>query len=1033
MIEDLPRDGLYDELLSKEKKELLKSNAFEKKLEAVDPAEFSTYAAIYLERFLRITLDNFKDKERIERGLELCNSFIKQLGKINKNFDESDFATEEILLSVLRKSKQKNLSQKILKHPGIPLSQSALLVNARDEFRIGAELKKEIQSADRIDFICSFIKWSGLRLIKEELKECIKSEVEVRVITTVYMGASDKRAIDELQKMGAKVKVSYDTRRTRLHAKAWLFHRNTGYSTAYVGSSNLSASAQTEGLEWNVRISNIESPHLIQKFEASFESYWNSEEFRIYDGTAAEGKILNEALNQESTIDFKQTFFDIRPYSFQKEILEKLELERVVKGRKRNLVVAATGTGKTVISAFDYKRFAKENTGSPKLLFVAHRKEILTQSLQTFRQVLKDSNFGELMVDGFHPNEWKHVFASVQSLHSKNLGFEPDHFDVVIIDEFHHAEAKTYQKLIEYLKPIYLLGLTATPERTDGVNVIDFFDGRAAAELRVWDAIEKGLLAPFQYFGVHDNTDLSNINWTRGRYDQSELEGLYTKNNDRIVFIEKELKDKVNDPSKMKALGFCVGVQHAEYMAEKFNQMGLPSISLSGKTDTHKRASAISKLQNGEINAIFTVDLFNEGVDIPDADTILFLRPTESATLFTQQLGRGLRLAEDKECLTVLDFIGYSNKKFSFANKFRALTNVHGRKLQRHVEDQFPVLPSGCAIELDKVSQSIVLQNIKESVAASRPKIVSYYNSVERPNSLIEFLSKTELTLEDLYRNDFYFTQLKRDSGLIKFEQTDEEKQFGRSIMRSIHLDSIERLKWSESFFSSSNVPKSSMLNIKETTFLQMWAANFGENDEITQLDKLLSRFWKYPEIVREYHDLVRYLLDEISHFTKAWENDFDIPLELHSRYSRDEILASFSDIRKGKLYQPREGVYYHKETKCNLLFVTLNKSEKDYSPSTMYRDYAISESLFHWQTQSNTKPSTKKGQRHIQHKEKGITPLLFIRNHKKDERRQTEPYFFVGPVELQKWEGSQPMDIVWKVKEPLPADIYRATSISNN
>jgi len=262
MIEDLLRDGLYDELLSKEKKELLKSNAFEKKLEAVDPAEFSTYAAIYLERFLRITLDNFKDRERIERGLELCNSFIKQLGKINKNFDESDFATEEILLSVLRKSKQKNLN-----HPGIPLSQSALLVNARDEFRIGAELKKETQSADRIDFICSFIKWSGLRLIKEELKECVNNGVEVRVITTVYMGASDKRAIDELQKMGAKVKVSYDTRRTRLYAKAWLFHRNTGYSTAYVGSSNLSASAQTEGLEWNVRISNIESPHLIQKLK----------------------------------------------------------------------------------------------------------------------------------------------------------------------------------------------------------------------------------------------------------------------------------------------------------------------------------------------------------------------------------------------------------------------------------------------------------------------------------------------------------------------------------------------------------------------------------------------------------------------------------------------------------------------------------------------------------------------------------------------------------------------------------------------
>ncbi|HKL15310.1 MAG TPA: DEAD/DEAH box helicase, partial [Balneolaceae bacterium] len=586
------------------------------------------------------------------------------------------------------------------------------------------------------------------------------------------------------------------------------------------------------------------------EIEASFESYWNSEDFRIYDGTEEEGKVLSEALNQESTIDFNQTFFDIRPYSFQKEILEKLKLERDVKGRSKNLVVAATGTGKTVISAFDYKEFAKEKTGSPKLLFVAHRKEILTQSLQTFRQVLKNSNFGELMVDGFQPNEWNHVFASIQSLHSKKFGFKPDHFDVVIIDEFHHAEAKTYQKLIDYLKPTYLLGLTATPERTDGVNVIDFFDGRAAAELRVWDAIEKGLLSPFQYFGVHDNTDLSNINWTRGRYDQSELESLYTKNDDRIVFIEKELKDKINDPLKMKALGFCVGVQHAEYMAEKFNHMGIPSISLSGKSDSKKRSSAISKLRNGEINAIFTVDLFNEGVDIPDADTILFLRPTESATLFTQQLGRGLRLADDKECLTVLDFIGYSNKKFSFANKFRALTNVHGRKLQRHVEDQFPVLPSGCAIELDKVSQSIVLKNIKESVAASRPKIVSYYNSVERPESLIQFLSKTELNLEDLYRNDFYFTQLKRESGLIKTEQTDEEKQFGRSIMRSIHLDSIERLKWSEDFFSRLTVPNSKKLNTKETTFLQMWAASFGENEEITQLDHLLDRFWKYPEIV---------------------------------------------------------------------------------------------------------------------------------------------------------------------------------------
>lgn len=637
------------------------------------------------------------------------------------------------------------------------------------------------------------------------------------------------------------------------------------------------------------------------------------------------------------------------------------------------------------------------------------------------------------MVDGFKPNDWNHVFASIQSLHSGEFNFKSDHFDAVIIDEFHHAEASTYQRLLDYIEPQYLLGLTATPERTDGRNVMDFFEGKATAELRVWDAIEKGLLSPFQYFGVHDNTDLSNVNWVRGRYDQRELEELYTSSDDRIAFIEKELNDKVKNPLEMKALGFCVGVQHAEYMANKFNAMGIPSIHLSGNSDRSTRDSAISELRKGKVNAVFTVDLFNEGVDIPEVDTILFLRPTESSILFTQQLGRGLRLSEGKECLTVLDFIGYSNKKFSYSKKFSSLVNVHGRKLERHVENEFPVLPTGCAIELDKVSQEIVLDNIKNSIASNRPQILSLYNNVDRPNSLQQFFDKTELHLEDFYKNDLYFTQLKRDAGILKTEQTDEEKSFGRSIIRSIHLDSISRLKWSIDFFSFSEVPSINNLTNKELSFLKMWAANFGEREDISRLEKLINRFWSYPELVHEYRELMVCLLNEVTHKTRFWKNPHNIHLELHARYGRNEIMAAFNDIRKGKLYLPREGVYYHKETKCNLLFVTLNKSERDYSPSTMYRDYAISDTLFHWQTQSNTKPTTKKGIRHLEHIEKGITPLLFIRNQRRDERRETEPYFFVGPVKLNKWEGSQPMDIIWKVEEPLPADIYRATSVSKN
>lgn len=1028
------KEGLYDELLSIKKSALIDDHEAISNIEEVDPAEFSTYASEYIEQFLKIVIENINQGDRVEEGLKICNSLIQSIAEHSDSLDSSNFATDKLLLSLFQENNSKfdTENDKEL-HPGIPLSQSALLVNARDEFRIGAELKKEIKSTDRIDLICSFIKWSGLRLIKNELKERIEKGVDVRVITTVYMGASDKRAIDELQEMGANVKVSYDTRRTRLHAKAWLFHRESGYSTGYVGSSNLSASAQTEGLEWNVRISNSENPHLIEKFEASFESYWNSEEFIVYEQRQEEQEKLSQALSQETPSDYDITFFDISPYSFQKEILESLEFERDIKDKNKNLIVAATGTGKTVISAFDYKKYAEQFDDMPSLLFVAHRKEILQQSLNTFRQVLTKANFGELLVDQYQPTEWNHVFASIQSLHAKDYNFEADKYDVIIVDEFHHAEADTYRKLLNHTEPDYLLGLTATPERTDGVNVMDWFGGSATAELRVWDAIEQGLLAPFQYFGVHDNTDLRDIGWSRGRYNTSELEEKYTSSDERLSHILKELNKKVTDPSNMKALGFCVSVQHAEYMAEKFNQAGLSSMPLTGKTNKSTRRTAVSKLREGEIEVIFIVDLFNEGVDIPEVDTILFLRPTDSTTLFTQQLGRGLRLSEGKECLTVLDFIGFSNDNFSYANKFRALTNLHGRKLVRHAKNQFPVLPTGCAIDLDKVSQDIVLENIKQSVSKSKPKIQTLFEHVSTPDSLIRFLSKTELQLDDLYRNDFYFTQLKRRSGVIEEPQTDEEKKFGRSIMRSIHIDSIERLKWSSTFFSNENIPNIKNLSHPEDKFLRMWAASFGDSKDISNLKSLIENFWEYPQLKKEYADLMSILLDNVSHKPIRWNNDFNIPLDIHCKYSRDEILGAFGDIRNGKLYKPREGVYFNKATNCNILFVTLNKSEKEYSPSTMYKDYAISEELFHWQTQSNTRPSTKKGQRHIEHQEKNITPLLFIRNTKKDERGETEPYFFVGPAKIKKWEGSQPMDVIWKVEEPLPADIYKASSINAN
>src|SRR6478672_10343770 len=380
--------------------------------------------------------------------------------------------------------------------PATPLSDAALLTNASGEPGIGHELRAEIPTADRVDVIMAFVKWHGIRVIETQLRELRDRGVPFRLITTTYMGATERAALDRLvTEFGAEARVQYDSLRTRLHAKAWLFRRNTGFDTAYVGSSNLSRAALLDGVEWNVRLSAIATPALLQKFEATFDTYWNDPSFETYDPERDRDRLddaLAEARGSKThdRVTLTLSGLEVRPYPHQSDMLEQLAVERVVHGRHRNLVVAATGTGKTVVAALDYRRIAEEAGHRPSLLFVAHRKEILEQSLRTYREVLGEADFGELYVGGTRPERWRHVFASVQSLASYDVRtIPPGVFEVVVVDEFHHAEAKSYKQLLNHVAPRELLGLTATPERGDGVDVRGFFGGRTAAELRLWDAL----------------------------------------------------------------------------------------------------------------------------------------------------------------------------------------------------------------------------------------------------------------------------------------------------------------------------------------------------------------------------------------------------------------------------------------------------------------------------------------------------------------------------------------------------------------
>ena len=716
---------------------------------------------------------------------------------------------------------------------------------------------------------------------------------------------------------------------------------------------------------------------------------------------------------------------DVRPYPYQQAILEALAVEREVHHRHRNLVVAATGTGKTVIAAPDYRELARSVEGErPSLLFVAHRQEILQQSLRTYREVLADANFGELLVDGQHPQRWRHIFASVQSLHSTTLtAFDHTAFDIVVIDEFHHAEAATYRRLLDHFLPHELLGLTATPERADGVDVRSFFNGRTAAELRLWDALEGELLSPFHYFGLADGTDLSGLKWTSGRYDEGELSTLYTGNDARAKIVIKQLPDKVLDPGAMKALGFCVSVAHAHYMADVFNRAGLPAAALSGASSRVERDRALTQLRRGEIACIFTVDLFNEGVDLPDVDTLLMLRPTESATIFLQQLGRGLRRSPGKAVLTVLDFVGHHRKEFRWDQKLRALTGRLPGQLGEDVTHGFPFLPSGCQIMLDRETQAVVLASLRAQIQRGNwSTLVSELRSLG-DTDLHGFLDASQRDLADvLKKGQRSWTELRRDAGLPTASGSSGEVLLLKRIRAFAHVDDAVRVRGYQNILAGS-LPYSELdpaaQRLARMLVFSVWP-KLGFDDFEAALDALR----RESAVTTEMGHVMDLAFDRNRVLPVTLGGGLaQLPLRVYSRYQREEILSALDHASPSNLPGNfREGVLHVAETNVDALLVTLNKAGKDRSPTTMYKDYAISQDLFHWESQSQTSIQSPTGQRYVTATSR---VLLFVRDDAKDPLG-TAPYTFLGRARHVSHTGSRPIAITWRLDEPMPAELFQ-------
>lgn len=1024
--------GIYEQLLDEELQELLNSNPNLKSvLRKIDDEEAPQVYTQFVGKVLGKALEVAKKNQRVD----IINRLIELLSAT----DGLDYVQRHVLLS-----EDKNLLTQVsestcpLARPKTPIATSALLTGQGIDPPLEHELRAEMLTADRVDILISFIKWSGLRLLIPAFERLAEENIPVRIISTSYMGASDPSALEWLSGQdNISIKVSYDTGGTRLHAKAYHFVRKSGFSTAYIGSANMSHSAMTQGLEWTVKVTAQDMPHIIERFIADFSAYWENPNFEEF-GDSQDFERFRSAISsfKQRGIGGTHFFAEITPRPFQERILEALAAMRQ-NGSMRNLIVAATGTGKTVVSALDYNRYIQQTGKKDSLLFVVHRKEILEQALGCFRTVLRDQNFGELMVDGIEPQYWEHVFASVQSLRTrqpwKHLG--SGHFRFVIVDEAHHGAASSYRPIFEHLKPDILLGLTATPERTDGSQILPDFGDHFAAEIRLPEALEEKLLCPFHYFGVSDNVDFDDDRfWKNGKYDQSELEKLLTGDDirakQRVDLVLQAISKYQPDLEEVKAVGFCAGTKHARYMADHFTQAGINASVILGTTAKEDRAQRLTDFRDGKLSFLFTVDVLSEGVDVPEINMVLFLRPTESLTVFLQQLGRGLRHAPNKDCLTVLDFVGQTHRKYRLDTKFTALLSRNRQRIDREIETDFPNLPAGCSIILERVARERILKKIRTVLSDLQnfiPETIQTWDQHSSlPLSFGNFIEETGLSPIDLLKKKTW-TQWK-SIATNQLPPDDPDLNEGqKALIRLVTRSDPKLLSAVKDFVDRDNIKEAETIYGKPLSTALHYIF-WGQKADMVGVSTIQESFEKWvnnSSIVKDAAEIAEWRCRSQAYPLSDVELPFPCTLKLHAAYGSSEIKAALGLSSLEKPGPTGVGVMHNSEIKTYAHLVTFRKVEQDFSPTTLYKDYPISRLQLHWESQSTVTRSTPTGQNYIHFKKRGYTILFFVRL-EKHINGVAAPFIYLGPAEeLISYEDDRPIRMVWKLKHRIPAALF--------
>lgn len=753
------------------------------------------------------------------------------------------------------------------------------------------QLIQSLKKADSVDIIVSFLMESGVKMLLEELDNALKRGAKIRILTGNYLGITQPSALYLLKKkLGSRVDMRFYNEKDRsFHPKSYIFHYR-GYNDIYIGSSNISRSALTSGIEWNYRFSSVSDPKNYEKFYQVFEDLFehhsiiiDNEELKRYSQNWHRPAVAKDLeryeyshQNEENESEDTKVRLLYEPRGAQIEALCALEDTRA-EGAKRALVQAATGVGKTYLAAFDSKSYER-------VLFVAHREEILKQAAASFRNVRNSEDYG------FFTGEEKStdksvIFASVATLgRSEYLSekyFAPDYFQYLVIDEFHHAVNEQYQRIVKYFKPQFLLGLTATPERMDGRNIYELCDYNVPYEISLKDAINKGMLVPFHYYGIYDDTDYSGLHLIRGRYDEKELNETYIGNVHRHDLIYKYYCKY----GSKKALGFCCSRAHAEEMAKEFCERGIPSVAVysnANGTYSEERGKAIEKLKSGEIRVIFSVDMFNEGVDITSVDMVMFLRPTESPIVFLQQLGRGLRRSKGKEYLNVLDFIGNYEK----AGRVRFL--LTGRTLGKN-EYYNPadrsVFPDDCLIDFDMKLIDLFSEMDKKHLKIKDQIRNEYYRVKELLGRIPSRMDLFTYMDDDIYRvaithskdNPFKrYLDFRKELGELSEGENILYSGIGRefiNLIENTNMSKVYKMPVLMAFYNHGNIRS----QVSEEELLDSWKEFFSTGTNWKDLDMGIT-YEKYCSISDKEH--IKKILQMPVHFLQESGKGFFVKKE---------------------------------------------------------------------------------------------------------------------------------------------------------